>query len=91
MSFTVQYDPREAAECIAANLMMALRRHPALRADTYFRLATVELDLLVERLPTTRPNPFEDPSEPERGCDACGKLYRGPAVYCSFRCAYTDA
>jgi hypothetical protein len=28
---------------------------------------------------------------PERACDKCGKLYRGPAVYCSLECAVADA
>jgi DNA polymerase III epsilon subunit-like protein len=28
---------------------------------------------------------------PERACDRCGKPYRGPAVYCSLKCAMEDA
>jgi len=27
----------------------------------------------------------------ERACDHCGKPYRGPAVYCSLKCAQADA
>jgi hypothetical protein len=27
----------------------------------------------------------------ERPCDNCGELYRGPAVYCSLKCALADA
>ena len=27
----------------------------------------------------------------ERECDGCGRLYRGPAVYCSLACALADA
>jgi len=32
----------------------------------------------------------DDTFEP-RKCDKCGELYRGPAVYCSMRCALADA
>lgn len=35
-------------------------------------------------------DPYDDPSYPERKCDYCGKLYRGPAVYCSLICATDD-
>jgi hypothetical protein len=28
---------------------------------------------------------------PERPCERCGKIYRGPAVYCSLSCAVEDA
>ena len=34
---------------------------------------------------------YADPSFDERACDRCGKLYRGPAVYCSLTCAIKDA
>ena len=34
---------------------------------------------------------YVDPTFPERACDGCGALYRGPAVYCSLRCAQEDA
>jgi hypothetical protein len=27
----------------------------------------------------------------ERACDCCGRLYRGPAVYCSLDCTLADA
>jgi RecJ-like exonuclease len=33
---------------------------------------------------------YIDPAFPERACDYCGKLYRGPAVYCSLECATDD-
>lgn len=36
-------------------------------------------------------NKYRDDSYQERKCDCCGKLYRGPAVYCSFECAIKDA
>ena len=36
-------------------------------------------------------SPYRDAAYPERACDHCGKLYRGPAVYCSLRCAVADA
>lgn len=35
-------------------------------------------------------DPYDDPSYPERECDYCRKLYRGPAVYCSLECATDD-
>lgn len=34
---------------------------------------------------------YIDPAYPERPCDLCGKLYQGPAVYCSLKCALDDA
>jgi hypothetical protein len=34
---------------------------------------------------------YRDDSYPERACDHCGALYRGPAVYCSLDCALADA
>lgn len=34
---------------------------------------------------------YRDDTFPERLCDGCGKLYRGPAVYCSLECAVGDA
>ena len=34
---------------------------------------------------------YRDDTFPERMCDHCGQLYRGPAVYCSLECAMADA
>jgi hypothetical protein len=34
---------------------------------------------------------YRDDTCPERLCDRCGTLYRGPAVYCSLQCAIDDA
>ena len=34
---------------------------------------------------------YRDDTWEERECDRCGRLYRGPAVYCSFVCAVRDA
>lgn len=34
---------------------------------------------------------YRDDSRPARTCDACGKPYHGPAVYCSLECAMGDA
>lgn len=34
---------------------------------------------------------YKDHTYPERPCDYCAKLYRGPAVYCSLKCALADA
>ena len=34
---------------------------------------------------------YVDASKPERECEYCGRLYRGPAVYCSLQCALADA
>jgi hypothetical protein len=36
-------------------------------------------------------DPHADPGWPERTCDHCGKVYRGPAVFCSRSCAIGDA
>lgn len=36
-------------------------------------------------------NRYRDDTFPERLCDGCGQLYRGPAVYCSLECAVDDA
>lgn len=33
---------------------------------------------------------YRDDNFPERHCDFCGQLYRGPAVYCSLACATDD-
>lgn len=34
---------------------------------------------------------YRDDTFPERLCDRCCQLYRGPAVYCSLKCALEDA
>lgn len=34
---------------------------------------------------------YRNDSYPERACERCGVLYRGPAVYCSKACAVADA
>lgn len=34
---------------------------------------------------------YRDDACPERTCDHCQGLYRGPAVYCSLQCAEADA
>lgn len=34
---------------------------------------------------------YHDPTCPPRNCDKCGKVYTGPAVYCSLECAVADA
>ena len=36
-------------------------------------------------------DPYQDDGFPERACDRCGQLYRGPAVYCSLKCAIADS
>lgn len=36
-------------------------------------------------------DPYRDRSYPIRRCDLCGQFYRGPALYCSLRCAENDA
>jgi len=38
-----------------------------------------------------KPHPYRDKSCLARPCDRCDKVYRGPAVYCSFQCAVDDA
>ena len=39
----------------------------------------------VERMVRARAA-YRDDSYPERACDYCARVYRGPAVYCSLRC-----
>jgi uncharacterized OB-fold protein len=34
---------------------------------------------------------YRNDKYPPRECDRCGKVYRGPAVYCSLQCAELDA
>jgi len=34
---------------------------------------------------------YQDDRFPERQCDYCNRRYRGPAVYCSLRCAIADS
>lgn len=34
---------------------------------------------------------YRDDSFPERHCDECGRPYRGPAVFCSLKCALAAA
>lgn len=34
---------------------------------------------------------YHDDTCTPRPCDKCGKVYCGPAVYCSFECAIADA
>lgn len=34
---------------------------------------------------------YRNEAYPDRACDRCGKIYRGPAVYCSIECAIEDA
>lgn len=34
---------------------------------------------------------YRDDAYPQRVCDRCRGLYRGPAVYCSLQCALDDA
>ena len=36
-------------------------------------------------------DPYADAGWPERTGDHCGKVYRGPAVFCSRACAIGDA
>lgn len=67
-------------------------------ADAQMTMDEVEAMLMAKLLP---PLPFratafaraayQDDSCPERACDRCGKVYRGPAVYCSLECALEDA
>lgn len=86
-------NPREAAEHISINLRAFGKHTPeALQSDD-FRLAVQQLGLLIDRLPSRSPadDPYVDPRYDPRDCDCCGKQYRGPAVYCSRRCAYEDA
>lgn len=46
---------------------------------------------LVIRAAPPHDDPYRDDAYAERDCDYCGTRYRGPAVYCSLRCAVADA
>jgi hypothetical protein len=67
-------------------------------AADHFQGAVANLRFLAERSKDEAANAavaakYHDPSYPPRPCDreACGKIYTGPAVYCSFECALADA
>ena len=75
----------------------ALRRFPAMRIvcvqciepHTREVLVPGALDEPFESVPAAKA--YRDARYPERACDRCGGLYRGPAVYCSLDCAVADA
>lgn len=46
---------------------------------------------LFEASKAVAPDAYRDDTLEPRECDKCGKLYRGPAVYCSLTCALSDA
>jgi hypothetical protein len=46
--------------------------------------------VFIDDWPRPAPEAYIDESFDERACDFCGKLYRGPAVYCSLECATDD-
>lgn len=60
------------------------------RTMTYTEFLTFARDLF-EASKAVAPDAYRDDRFPERACDRCGKLYRGPAVYCSLTCALADA
>jgi hypothetical protein len=65
-----------------------ISHHPRDRAERF----CVRCGFLDDPNPLTeRAAAYHDALFPERACDACGKPYRGPAVYCSLRCAIDDA
>jgi hypothetical protein len=45
---------------------------------------------LAEQYKAAGGDPYRDDTSPERACDCCGRMYRGPAVYCSLRCVEAD-
>ena len=57
---------------------------------TYTEFLTFARDLF-EASKAIAPDAYSDDSFAPRECDRCGKLYRGPAVYCSLTCALADA
>lgn len=85
--------PREASESIQVNLQAFAKRAPDVRHSGDFCLAMQQLEVLIDRLPARSPedDPYVDPRCEPRTCDNCGREYRGPAVYCSMKCAYEDA
>jgi len=51
--------------------------------------ATNALELVAERINCH--DPYQDNRYPERSCDFCKRLYCGPSLYCSLKCALDDA
>jgi hypothetical protein len=50
-----------------------------------------EIDRSQRRIGAILESGYRDLSYPERTCERCSKLYRGPAVYCCIECAVGDA
>jgi hypothetical protein len=40
---------------------------------------------------TQADDPYRNDFYAPRDCDYCGRSYRGPAVYCSLKCAIADS
>lgn len=64
---------------------------PDASMDEAVRVVTSLLPPLPERLTSFARASYHDDGFPARACDHCGRIYRGPAVYCSLRCALDDA
>ena len=75
---------------------------PVCSGERVLKLKTVGGGLLVGPCPDCRASgeasaafraeaAYRNDKFPERACDHCGSLYRGPAVYCSLGCAIEDA
>lgn len=71
--------------CDEAGSTMQAAWEAALRGDL------AERDRLCDAAKAAVEADYRDDSFPERACDRCGTLYRGPAVYCSLKCALADA
>jgi hypothetical protein len=63
--------------------------HPRDKAERYCGRCKLFADgpVTPERLRLAAGLAYHNPDFPLRACDACGRPYRGPAIYCSISCA----
>lgn len=89
--------PGDWTHCITCHCMSVFADDLSLREPTVDELAAATRDphmqLLRKAMTAAQRDldAYHDPSCPERNCDKCGRLYTGPAVYCSMLCAVADA
>jgi protein-arginine kinase activator protein McsA len=78
--------------CIKCAALMIYGNAGAFRLPTPEERAEVLADRdTINTLEMVRHAAYVDPTFGERRCEACGKTYQGPALYCSFECAVGDA
>ncbi len=80
-------------ECLLV-IVLATKAATEIAGDPAMDAPRAELESIIQKMmfqATTGEAAYIDPSWPERACDNCHKIYRGPAVYCSLTCALADA